>query len=179
MHASAEYLELVRYLTTLGSVVVAFSGGTDSTLLLRAARDALGDHSHGGDTAFGSSDTRAGNVAPMRLLAVTVDAPYMARWEIEEARDLARVLGVDHEMVRVEIADAIRSNPPDKCYLCKRVVFESLKRLASDRQLDHVVDGTNADDIHDYRPGLKALKELGIKSPLLENGLTKASIRQG
>ncbi|MDI3531286.1 MAG: pyridinium-3,5-biscarboxylic acid mononucleotide sulfurtransferase [Candidatus Atribacteria bacterium] len=156
MTGEEKYQELLSSLQTLGSLVVAFSGGVDSTFLLYAARQALGD----------------------RVVAFTVDTPYHARWEIEEAVALAQKLQVKHVIQRKEeILPEVADNPPERCYLCKKALFKEILGFAKREGLAWVADGTNADDSKDYRPGLKALRELGIRSPLREMGFTKEEIR--
>src|SRR5471030_2577143 len=150
-----KYDELIKYLKSLGKVVLAFSGGVDSTFLLRAAKDALGDN----------------------LKAVTIMSPYIPKWEIAEAKELAEKLGVKHEIIEAPIIESIKYNPEDRCYLCKTAVFSMIISVAKEQGYDCIIDGTNFDDISDYRPGLRALKELEVKSPLLECKLTKAEIR--
>jgi len=150
-----KYNELIKYLKGLGKVVLAFSGGVDSTFLLRAAKDALGDN----------------------LKAVTIMSPYIPKWEIAEAKELAEKLGVKHEIIEAPIIESIKYNPEDRCYLCKTAVFSMIISVAKEQGYDCIIDGTNFDDISDYRPGLRALKELEVKSPLLECKLTKAEIR--
>jgi uncharacterized protein len=151
------YKSLLEYMKELGSVAVAFSGGVDSTFLLKAAHDALGS----------------------RAVAVTIVSTYMPKWEIEETKELVKAIGVRHELVELPgIPEEIKNNPIDRCYLCKKAVFSLIKDFASGSGLKHIVDGTNSDDINDYRPGLRALNELGIKSPLLENRLSKKEIRK-
>ncbi|WP_138203084.1 ATP-dependent sacrificial sulfur transferase LarE [Haloimpatiens lingqiaonensis] len=150
-----KYLKLLEYIKTLDSCVVAFSGGVDSTFLLKACIDALGDN----------------------VLAVTIDTPYIPRWEIKEGKDFAKKLKVKHKFINIPIMDEIKNNPIDRCYLCKKQVFSAIKKLASEEGYKHVVDGTNYDDTKDYRPGMKALKELGIKSPLMYMEFNKRHIR--
>lgn len=150
-----KYNELTKYLKSLGKVVLAFSGGVDSTFLLKVAKESLGDN----------------------LKAVTIMSPYIPKWEIAEAEELVKELGVQHEIIKAPIIDSIKFNPEDRCYLCKTAVFNMILDVAEKQGYDCVIDGTNFDDISDYRPGLKALKELNVKSPLLECKLTKAEIR--
>jgi len=150
-----KYNELIKYIKGLGKVVLAFSGGVDSTFLLKAAKEALGDN----------------------LKAVTIMSPYIPKWEIAEAKELAKELGVQHEIIEAPIINSIRFNSEDRCYLCKTAVFSMILSVAKEQDYNYVIDGTNFDDISDYRPGLKALKELEIKSPLLECKITKAEIR--
>ncbi|MDR3594696.1 ATP-dependent sacrificial sulfur transferase LarE [Clostridium sp.] len=155
MKNNEKYNELVEYLKGLGKVVLAFSGGVDSTFLLRAAKEALGDN----------------------VKAVTILSPYIPKWEIAEAKELVKELGVQHEIIEAPIIDSIKFNPEDRCYLCKTAVFSMILSVAKEQGYNCVIDGTNFDDISDYRPGLKALKELDVKSPLLDCKLTKAEIR--
>lgn len=150
-----KYNELIKYLKSLGKVVLAFSGGVDSTFLLRAAKEAVGDN----------------------VKAVTIMSPYIPKWEIAEAKELVKELGVNHEIIEAPIIDSIKFNPEDRCYLCKTAVFSMILSVAKKQGYNCVIDGTNFDDISDYRPGLKALQELDVKSPLLECKLTKAEIR--
>ncbi|MDF2503280.1 ATP-dependent sacrificial sulfur transferase LarE [Clostridium sp.] len=150
-----KYKTLINYLKELGKVVLAFSGGVDSTFLLRAAREALGNN----------------------MKAVTILSPYIPKWEVEEAKQLANELEVDYEIIEVPIIDEIKNNPENRCYLCKKAVFNMIDNIAKTQGYNYVIDGTNLDDMGDYRPGLKALKELNVKSPLLECKLTKSDIR--
>jgi pyridinium-3,5-biscarboxylic acid mononucleotide sulfurtransferase len=155
---ASKLIRLNERLKELERVVVAFSGGVDSTFLLRAARDVLGRG---------------------RVLAVTAVSEIHPESEIGGAKRLARSIGVKHLLVRSgEMEDeAFLSNPPDRCYECKRRVFGSLRALAAERGFGFVIDGTNADDAADFRPGRRALHELGIVSPLQEAGFTKREIR--
>jgi uncharacterized protein len=151
-----KFKELIDYLANLGSAVIAYSGGTDSTLLIAAAKIALNDN----------------------FIAFTIDTPYIARWEIEEAVEICKKLGVKHKVIKEEMIDAIKTNPLDRCYLCKNHLFSGLLNEAKKLGIQYVIDGTNLDDKGDYRPGRKALKELKIKSPLLETGIGKKLIRE-
>lgn len=154
--------QLKEYLTKLahGGLCVAFSGGVDSALLLKATCEAT-----------------AGSGAP-KVHAVTMYTPFHSPLEREEAARMAESYGALHTVIAMEnMPDAVLRNPPDRCYLCKRTIFESLRKYADEHSLAHVVDGTNADDLGEYRPGLRALGELDIRSPLAELGLRKADVR--
>jgi uncharacterized protein len=153
-----KYDELKKLLNEMGSVLVAFSGGVDSTLLLQAAHDELG-----GDAA-----------------AITIDAPFHSRREIFEASKIAASIGVRHIVHNIHGLDMtpLEHNPADRCYICKNIVFKICRQIAEEKGFSSLVDGSNADDLLDYRPGRRALHELGVRSPLLEAGLTKAEIRE-
>ena len=150
-----KYNNLIKYLKNLESAAVAFSGGVDSTFLLASAREALSDN----------------------VVAFTVRSPYIPDWEIEEAKEIANKLSARHMVFETEISDSILNNPENRCYLCKKFIFTRLVSEAKKLNIDYVIEGTNADDTRDFRPGIKALRELDIKSPLLENSITKADVR--
>ena len=154
--AEVGFQRLLELLRGLDSVAVACSGGLDSSLLLAAAQMALGN----------------------RVLALTVATPYMAAGEIADAKALTAQLGVRHQVVELPMPAEIANNPPDRCYLCKRALFVELKSVASREGFAWLVDGSNRDDLADYRPGLRALRELAVRSPLLEADLGKAEIRR-
>jgi uncharacterized protein len=149
---------LVAHLGTLGSAVVAFSGGADSTLVAWAARRALGD----------------------RTLAVTACSESLSGDEAEAARALARSIGIHHEEITYsELAiPGYADNTPDRCYVCKGELFRRLVGVAEAGGFAAVLDGTNADDLGDFRPGRCAAEEVGVRSPLAELAWGKADIRR-
>ncbi len=153
-------LERLRDIITRHSRVgVAFSGGVDSTFLLYLTVEFLGRE---------------------KVVAFTAVGPVVVKSELEHARRIVKELGVRAlELSAPDIGiEAFKNNPPNRCYFCKRNIFENIKLLAKKEGLDIVVDGTNRDDLSQYRPGLRALKELGIVSPLAESGFTKEEIRE-
>ena len=151
-----KYNDLLAGIRKLGSVAIAFSGGVDSTFLLKAAADALG------------SD----------VVAFTIKTPYIPRWEVEESKELTKFLGVKHIIIDMPLHESIKNNPTDRCYLCKKMLFARLLDEAKKEGKAYVAEGTNADDTNDYRPGMKALKELQVVSPILEAVITKEEIRE-
>ncbi len=148
---------LEEYLKELGSVAVGFSGGVDSSFLLEVAHNVLGD----------------------KAIAVTgVDASIPER-ELKEAREFCADRGIKHYICRVnplEIEE-YRHNGPDRCYFCKHGIFEEIGKVAKENGIEYLAEGSNMDDMGDYRPGLRAVDEMGVKSPLRKAGLYKSEIR--
>jgi pyridinium-3,5-biscarboxylic acid mononucleotide sulfurtransferase len=149
-------LKLNSILKELDSFAVAFSGGVDSSFLLH----------------------RAHTIRTSGTIAVTIRTPYIPTREIDEAIMFTKAYGIKHKILDISFPDAIRANPIERCYLCKKTLFTELLVFAKENGLKYVIDGTNADDAGDFRPGLKALKEMNIISPLMESGLTKKDIRE-
>lgn len=138
--------------------LIAYSGGVDSTLVAKIAYDVLGD----------------------RALAVTAVSPSLLPEELEDAKIQAATIGILHQVVQTHEMENpnYTSNPVNRCYFCKSELHDTLKPLAWQLGYPYVVDGVNADDLHDYRPGIQAAKERGARSPLAEVGVTKAEVRQ-
>ena len=152
-----KYQELKSNLLALEHVAVAFSGGVDSTLLLRVAHDVLGQNA----------------------LAITVNSHTLPAEELEACKRFCAEAGIRHEIVDFDELDipGFRENPPDRCYICKQGIFEAILDVARSEGITAVAEGSNTDDLADYRPGRRAIEELGVKSPLLEAGFSKADIR--
>lgn len=152
-----KYQRLLNWFKNKKGVLVAFSGGVDSTLVAYAAKTVLGE----------------------KALAVTADSPLLPPGELEEAKKLAKLIDIRHKIIEVNELENehLMENPPNRCYYCKKELMSTLLKIASEEGLEVVVDGTNVDDTRSYRPGVKALKELGIRSPLAEIGLRKDEVR--
>jgi uncharacterized protein len=149
--------QLKNYLHELGSVAIAFSSGVDSTFLLKVAHDVLGD----------------------KAIAVTARSCSFPKRELNEAIDFCKRENIKHFICNSEELDieGFSQNPPNRCYLCKRELFEKIINIARENNIAYVAEGSNMDDNGDYRPGLIAVSELEVKSPLRAVGLTKAEIR--
>jgi uncharacterized protein len=153
-----KYERLKKIIEEMGSTVIGFSGGVDSTLLLKVAHDILKD----------------------KVIAVIGKSETYPEEEFNEAIKLAEFIGARYKIVTTEETDNLKfaENPPDRCYYCKTELFSKLKEIAEAEGIRWIADGTNADDVKDFRPGLRAVKENNIRSPLLEAGLTKNEIRE-
>jgi uncharacterized protein len=153
-----KYAQMGQILLGMDKVVVAFSGGVDSALLLKAAIDFLG---------------------PDKVLAITADSETYPQREKEEAIVLAQEIGAPHEVIHTSELDipGYAENPTNRCYFCKNELFSHLIPIAKERGYDHVIFGAIADDLGEHRPGLQAAHDRGVRAPLLEAGITKAEIR--
>ena len=150
-----KYERLLEILRKLGKTAVAFSGGVDSTFLLAAAK-----------------------AAPVtELIAMTMKRPYIAQWELDEAHDFITTLGITQRVVELPVDEEVRNNVPNRCYYCKSSTFGHFREELAKMGFDTLVDGTNADDTQEFRPGLRAIRENDVRSPLQEAGLTKDEIR--
>ncbi|NJL89266.1 MAG: ATP-dependent sacrificial sulfur transferase LarE [Coleofasciculaceae cyanobacterium SM2_1_6] len=150
--------QLQQLFQEMDRALIAYSGGVDSTLVAKIAFDVLAD----------------------RSLAITANSPSLLPEELEDATIQAATIGIAHEVVPTHEMDNpnYTSNPINRCYFCKSELHDTLKPLATERGYPYVVDGVNADDLQDYRPGIQAAKERGARSPLAEVGVTKAEVRQ-
>jgi uncharacterized protein len=154
---TAKYEQLTAFLARLASLIVAYSGGVDSALVLCVAYEVLGS----------------------KVVAVTADSPSVPRREIAEARRIAQTIGARHlVMTTEEIQDSnYAANPTNRCYFCKSELYSRLAEIARHEKIRYIANGTNVDDLGDYRPGLQAAAEYQVVSPLKEAGLTKADVR--
>lgn len=152
-----KFKQLREMIKSYDNVAVALSGGADSCFLLKVAKDELKEN----------------------VLAITVDSPFFLKRDIEEAKRFVEKHAVDHEIIDIEIEDinTFSKNNSDRCYHCKRELFKKIKKVANNKKISIIIEGSNRDDTDDYRPGLIALKELDILSPLKEVGLNKNEIR--
>lgn len=157
MELSEKLIKLKNMLKELGSVAVAYSGGVDSNFLLKVASETLKEN----------------------VIAVTLHAMMHSTREIKEAIEYAKTFNTKHIVVNIDNFDVKEfiENGPMRCYYCKKVIFSKIKEIAKENNIKYVVDGTNLDDLSDYRPGLKAIDELNILSPLKECNFTKEDIR--
>lgn len=160
MNAELEdkYKELKKIIKQLGSAIVAFSGGIDSTLILKAAYEVLKDN----------------------VVAVTADSHSLPRKELEETKKIAQQIGVKHLIINTEETkneDYMR-NPSNRCYYCKSELYSKLKNVSQQLKIENIINGTNFDDLGDYRPGLKAADEFKIISPLKDAKFTKNDVRE-
>jgi len=159
MQASLEtkYDHLRNIVSQAGSAIIAFSGGVDSTFLLKVCVDKLGE----------------------KALAITARSETFPERELKEAKTLAELIGALHLIIDTEelSAPGFASNPPHRCFLCKSELFSKLTQIAKEHGIPWVFDGSNADDVGDFRPGRKAARQLGVRSPLEEAGLGKEEVR--
>lgn len=156
MNLNNKYENLKKIISKYGSCAVAFSGGVDSSFLSKVCYDVLGE----------------------KAIAITVVSPMLPESELKDSKDVSSFIGIKHYFIKDEIIeDKVAENPADRCYHCKKIEFGNVKKLSEEKGINIVFDGTNLDDVGDYRPGMKAISELGIISPLRDAGLTKQDIR--
>ncbi len=154
----AKYEKLKSIIKDCGKIAIAFSGGVDSTFLTKVAKDVLGENA----------------------VAVTISSILVTDDELKEADDFCKVENIEHLIYKADVLSipGFETNPPDRCYICKKAIFTNVQNLVGERGISVIAEGTNVDDDGDYRPGMRAIKELGVRSPLKEAGLTKAEIRE-
>ncbi|WP_066424035.1 ATP-dependent sacrificial sulfur transferase LarE [Anabaena sp. 4-3] len=158
MMLTAKLEQLTALFAEMEQALIAYSGGVDSTLVAKIAYDVLGD----------------------RALAVTAVSPSLLPEELEDAKIQAATIGITHKIIQTHEMENpnYTANPINRCYFCKSELHDNLKPLALELGYPYVVDGVNADDLQDYRPGIQAAKERGARSPLAEVGVTKLEVRQ-
>lgn len=158
MMLTEKFEQLIALFKEMEQALIAYSGGVDSTLVAKIAFDVLGD----------------------RALAVTAVSPSLLPEELEDAKIQAATIGIPHKILQTHEMENpnYTSNPVNRCYFCKSELHDTLKPLALELGYPYVMDGVNADDLHDYRPGIQAAKERGARSPLAEVGVTKLEVRQ-
>ena len=154
----AKYEKLKSIIKDCGKIAIAFSGGVDSTFLTKVAKDVLGENA----------------------VAVTISSILVTDDELKEADDFCKVENIEHLIYKADVLSipGFEHNPPNRCYICKKAIFTNVQNLVGERGISVIAEGTNVDDDGDYRPGMRAIKELGVRSPLKEAGLTKAEIRE-
>ena len=154
----AKYEKLKSIIKDCGKIAIAFSGGVDSTFLTKVAKDVLGENA----------------------VAVTISSILVTDDEPKEADDFCKAENIEHLIYKADVLSipGFENNPPDRCYICKKAIFTNVQNLVGERGISVIAEGTNVDDDGDYRPGMRAIKELGVRSPLKEAGLTKAEIRE-
>ena len=154
----AKYEKLKSIIKDCGKIAIAFSGGVDSTFLTKVAKDVLGENA----------------------VAVTISSILVTDDELKEADDFCKEENIEHLIYKADVLSipGFENNPPDRCYICKKAIFTNVQNLVGERGISVIAEGTNVDDDGDYRPGMRAIKELGVRSPLKEAGLTKAEIRE-
>ncbi len=142
----------------MGQALIAYSGGIDSTLVAKIANDVLGKNS----------------------IAITAVSPSLLPEELDDAQTQAQIIGIKHELIETEEMNNpnYTSNPVNRCYFCKSELHDKLTIITKDRGYPYIIDGVNADDLQDYRPGIQAAKERGVRSPLAEVGVTKMEVRE-
>lgn len=158
MKTESKLQKLKEYLESLGSVAVAFSGGVDSTFLLKVAHDILGD----------------------KVIAVTARSCSFPERELNEAKEFCKKEGIKHIIIESQELDieGFRNNPKNRCYICKKELFGKIICVAKENNIENIAEGSNIDDNGDYRPGLQAVAELNVKSPLRYSDLSKKEIRE-
>lgn len=152
-----KYEKLKDIITDYKSIAVAYSGGVDSTLLAYVSKQVLGQN----------------------CVCVTAKTELISQKEVKDLKDIAEKYGFNHKILNLNVLEDknITLNPPERCFLCKKLIFVEVIKYADETGLKNIAEGSNIDDLSDYRPGLKAIKELSIKSPLLEAGFNKTDIR--